>query len=993
MRKRKNKMKKKILMSLSQIFILIIGIFAISYAFGSEVRVVSGAETTGICICARKIPYDLGPFGAYRERGYNEVKDYLKDSAGKIIPQNEIKYYINVKLEGKTWDKETDTIYGARDLAVTHGVWYYYYWDSPRRWEKITGKPEDILFNIGMDKCEEAWKYTNLEQREKVEEILNKDTTTKSDETTKTSKEKCLDECKKNFGRSTTNGYCISYRGYPSGNVNLAGNHQVDLDVGNLNSVCGVQAHCVCEIPPNQDANTISDTEGNPAELYKGMGTIPNLLDKTEEDYKECKVGTKITSKTNSVWNYEGNNIWKCTSCDSKSNEYKQGKNICDYYNNDVGSKEGKCVSGTFKCGTPNSEKGAIEKDKTNAIYKEAPLFGGTEWYSYLFGHIAEGAIWAGGIFAANTLLQGFLPEEYHDLADTYAWSLFGAVLAGKTVTGALEAAFPGMRAVETGKKGITISKAGWIGIGAAAAYFVLAFRYETYEVITFTCQPWDAPTGGDHCDECNQQGILPCSEYQCRSLGQACELINKGTDEERCAWINRGDVEFPRIEPWEEALINENYVYNPDDTISPPDRGVRIQYTEAQPSQCVPAFTPLSFGIKLTNEDGEPEPAKCKLDTARKESFDDMRFYFSDGLLLEEHSYSLSLPGAGGDVEIENDGEYSIYVRCQDANGNYNSANFVFNFCVDQGPDTTPPLIVQTSIPSGMPIAFNQTLIDLEVYVNEPVADCRWSHLDQGYENMEGEMDCTGGDNLNDVNSLGLYTCETTLDGIKDRQENKFYFRCEDTTGNINEESYEFILIGTQPLVIDWVKPENESIIRDSTEAVKVTLEARTSAGYDEGASNCYFSDTGEEDNYPLFLGDGDYSNYEHSQDLWLREGSYEYLIKCCDLGNNCDYESINFEVESDSTPPLVVRAYHEETYLKIITNEAARCVYDTKYENYPCDYVFDDGTSMTTLEEVNHYTSWNPQMTFYIRCQDEYGIQPAPDECSIIVRPSDLY
>ena len=234
------------------------------------------------------------------------------------------------------------------------------------------------------------------------------------------------------------------------------------------------------------------------------------------------------------------------------------------------------------------------------------------------------------------------------------------------------------------------------------------------------------------------------------------------------------------------------------------------------------------------------------------------------------------------------------------------------------------------------------------------------------------------------------LYRCSTTLTGLKDRQENNFYFRCKDKAGNAKQESYKFTLIGTQPLVIDWVKPENESVIKDSTESVKVTLEAKTSAGYKEGEANCYYSDTGDEDDYVMFFNT---DSYQHSQDLWLVEDAYEYFIKCIDLGGNSDIEMVNFEVETDSASPIVVRAYHEDTYLKLVTDDPARCVYDTKYENYPCDYSFDDGTLMTTIEDVNHYTDWNTQTTFYIICQDEYGNQPDPDQCSKIVRPFGFY
>ena len=60
------------------------------------------------------------------------------------------------------------------------------------------------------------------------------------------------------------------------------------------------------------------------------------------------------------------------------------------------------------------------------------------------------------------------------------------------------------------------------------------------------------------------------------------------------------------------------------------------------------------------------------------------------------------------------------------------------------------------------------------------------------------------------------LYKCSTNLTGLKDKTENKYYFRCKDqplaaeSKRNSNSESYQFTLLGTQPLVIDSVSPEN---------------------------------------------------------------------------------------------------------------------------------------------------------------------------------------
>jgi hypothetical protein len=40
------------------------------------------------------------------------------------------------------------------------------------------------------------------------------------------------------------------------------------------------------------------------------------------------------------------------------------------------------------------------------------------------------------------------------------------------------------------------------------------------------------------------------------------------------------------------------------------------------------------------------------------------------------------------------------------------------------------------------------------------------------------------------------------------------------------------------------------------------------------------------------------------------LPEGSYEYFIKCVDLGGNTDNNKIVFDIETDNSAPLVVRA-----------------------------------------------------------------------------------
>ncbi len=630
------------------------------------------------------------------------------------------------------------------------------------------------------------------------------------------------------------------------------------------------------------------------------------------------------------------------------------------------------------------------------AAYGIAKLFGADDSQAMTWGFATGGGAAAGQFVyswgmdttSARTLISG-IKESNVAVANAQA-GVDSAKACGISHPVAAEATLTNAQSTLAGQQAqlnsLETSSANWgIGIGLAVAViiFVVMYKKESQEIITFSCYPWEAPVGGSKCDDCNDED-LPCSEYQCRSLGQACELLNPGTGNEKCTWVHRNDVNPPEISLWEDVLT-QDYVYTPDNAVSPPDVGTQI-IPDDKKKDCVDAFTPLSFGVKTD------EPAKCKLDYLRKKDFDTMDFYFGGSSLFnEEHRQVMSLPGGEAmraeNITLENGGEYSIYVRCQDANGNSNIGNFVFRFCVDDGPDSTAPYVVATSMINGMPIVHNQSSADLSVYMNEP-SECKWSRVDQDYDDMETAMTCAT--KVEEINARMTYPCSTKLTGLKSNEENKFYFRCKDQPSksenerNVNAQSYEFSLIGTQPLVISSVEPNGT--VRDSTPSVKVTLEATTSAGHEEGKSICSYSETGNNGDYITFLNT---DSHEHTQDLYLADGTYKYYIKCVDLGGNYDVKIVNFKVQSDSSPPTVVRAYHEETYLKIITNEKAECVYSTD----ECNYLFDDGIKMSNVDDTKHFTDWNTRTTLYVKCRDEYGSQPAPNVCSIIVRAFESY
>jgi len=514
----------------------------------------------------------------------------------------------------------------------------------------------------------------------------------------------------------------------------------------------------------------------------------------------------------------------------------------------------------------------------------------------------------------------------------------------------------------------------GWI---AAGVVFVVAFLFtETIEeqgVAIFYCNPWDTQTGGKYCELCNKQEV-PCSEYQCKSLGQACEFEPSSEEREGeplCFWKNRNDVNPPIIRPNSDVL-SIGFDYENSASISPPDRGTKIINLEDKDG-CLSPFSQITFGVKLD------EPAKCKMSFDKKGSYDEMSMFFGKSGRDYNHTLTLLIPELNSSIGKDN--QISAYIRCQDANGNSNPANYVFQMCVQEGPDLTAPIITGTSVLNDSPISFNVTTAPVEFYVNEP-AQCKWSfESGRTYEEMENSMNC-----VNDSRKINLrlsYTCLANLTGIKSDVRTFYNVKCQDFSErkNTNVQDYVYALSGSRALVITEATPNN-TIIKDSTSPAKITLTAKTIGGGYDGKALCYYSTSGIEGTYKIF--DNTVSN-EHSTNVYLNSGTHNYSIRCHDLGGNADTVKIGFGIEIDNLEPLIARAYYEEGSMKIITNEKAECQFSTD----SCQYSFGDGVNIPSTDNINHKIGWKTESNLYIKCQDVYGNQPAsPNECSIVVR-----
>ena len=598
----------------------------------------------------------------------------------------------------------------------------------------------------------------------------------------------------------------------------------------------------------------------------------------------------------------------------------------------------------------------------------EVPFLG-TPISNFFLGNLAQGLVWSVAVIGVIQI-GGRLLGADEALVNTLSVAAASGIIDGK--------ALYGIFGTSTSTSGAGIFAQSWYGpmtgtvIGAAiaVAVFIALYSKEKKKLVKFQCLPFEPPLGGENCEECNKDPFRPCSEYRCRSLGQACQLLNPGTNEEKCAWVNPKDVTSPTIETWREALKPSGLNYIPDTTIRPPNRGVKI--VRSGSNECLQAFTPLEFGI-VTNE-----PAQCKIDYTLTKTLDEMKFFFGgSNYYAYNHTQKMKLPGPvtgeAGELapELVNDGTFSLFARCRDANGNENVDAFVFNFCVDQSPDTTPPIIEGTSIVQNGFVRFNADSVPIEVYVNEP-AECRWDRQSKSYDDMENDMEC-------DSESFQI------------NADLNFYFRCKDQPDKAESErntmvqSYELNLRGSQELNILNVGPNGT--IFGSTDSVNVELRVKTDDGAEEGKAICYFSATGEPDSYIAMF---ETNNFEHRQKLDLIAGDYEFFYRCIDIGGNSAEDDVKFSVFVDKGAPAVTRAYRDEG-LKIVTNEDAECVYSLN----SCNYVFEEGLPLiysNPLIRKNHFAEWQDNKAYYIKCMDLYGNQPSPNECNIVVKTAEL-
>ena len=348
---------------------------------------------------------------------------------------------------------------------------------------------------------------------------------------------------------------------------------------------------------------------------------------------------------------------------------------------------------------------GVYSSMKTGGVYNAAGDRIGTDRgevktifgpQNFGIGQLVQGLQWASVSAGLIQTIGGLFIKDKDELSAATA-GIAAGILVGKGLYGLLG---------KGGVGGITNRNgANWIGspwtsgaIGVATAWLVYNAMWKkekvTTETVTFKCLSWEAPHGGADCELCND-ATLPCSEYRCRSLGQSCAIVNKGTKEERCVNVNPRDVSPPIIKP-QTGVITDGYEYF-DIKEMPPGAGFKVGSKTAS-NKCIPAYTTIQFGITTD------EPSQCKIDIEPKGNYSKMTSYLNgDNLYQYNHSEYLNLPSSAdiknSSIALKNGKELTFYIRCRDAAGNSNEADYAMTLCVDPSPDNTAPVVHGTSI------------------------------------------------------------------------------------------------------------------------------------------------------------------------------------------------------------------------------------------------------------------------------------------------------
>jgi len=458
------------------------------------------------------------------------------------------------------------------------------------------------------------------------------------------------------------------------------------------------------------------------------------------------------------------------------------------------------------------------------------------------------------------------------------------------------------------------------------------------------------------------------CSKYRCESLGAACKFYEYDSETQEyyvCLHDNPGDVSPPLISP-SYGTISPGEKYT-----DVADNSFRIASLDGG---CLEASNTITFGVDTD------EHAICKYGEEMME-FEEMENFGPQFYILNHTMpFYVEDPTHGVSQGLDYDDEIKLYVKCHDPNGNFNHPEFyTIDMCINQGPDTTPPIIVKTIPEDGSFVGYEDNETWMEIITNE-FSTCKWDIEDRNYESMANEFICS--DEFGSPSSVYGYSCYDLLP-LSSGSESLYFIKCADQpwleetsdAGQRNFMDRSKIITLNRPenmIRINSILPSEDFVI--GSDAVTVNFEVRTNGGV--GEHQCLFSFTGYDSLY------GTFQNEEsgfHTREINLFTGEYSFFVRCTDEIGDSSKDRVSFEITRDERAPTISRVWNDFGEIFIITTEDSEC----SYSENSCNFNFENGTSIGS--DRTHIINAEPGKEYYVKCKDEFG--NIPGGCSIIV------
>jgi len=521
---------------------------------------------------------------------------------------------------------------------------------------------------------------------------------------------------------------------------------------------------------------------------------------------------------------------------------------------------------------------------------------------------------------------------------------------------------------------GIVAEGAGWslilatlgpMGAGIAIALVAIAIIVNSYmasmrigevgkDTVNFYCYPWEAPRGGDDCHVCNEDPLKPCTRYRCESLGQLCQIVNEGGDENPPCISVPLETNVPEVVDY--RILTNGYKLTQVE-------GNKFKLRTNR-DNCIPEYEQVDFVIETD------EYSQCSWDWKRPEDYlstqansaDEGRYRLNHIFSVEEFPSVASLDPQyiEGNIDTGYVGEQIMYITCSDFNGNPTFEPIMVDVCIDSEANPTPAYIKAFTHPEGYRLKFGETKLEnWGLWLNRP-AECKWDKIaEKKYEDMANEMRCEL-DPLNGNDGINGYPCDGTLTDLT-AGKNNIFIKCKNLQDNINTNDFEYSVFVTENnLEITSLEPAG--YFEEASQPVEFELKVSTSKGANDGKSKCEFFNNGQ---WIVFK---ETSSTSHRQFLNFWAGSHSMKVRCTDDAGNVAEGNIDFELKVDDVAPKIVEFYYEAGKIIFFTNEESRCAYELD----TCNFEVASGQDAYSNNGIKHEIIWSPGETHYIKCRD---------------------